>query len=126
MVGKSTVPVGTARQVMTRVRAIAPAGERVDLAWNPEFLREGFAVQDSLAPDRIVLGVTSDRAEARLRQIYRAPLEAGSPLLVMGLGTAELGKVAANAFLATKVSVINAMAEGCDGAGRDVIPHAEE
>ncbi len=63
MVGKSTVPVGTARQVMTRVRAIAPAGERVDLAWNPEFLREGFAVQDSLAPDRIVLGVTSDRAD---------------------------------------------------------------
>ena len=63
--GKSTVPVGTARQVMTRMRAIAPAGDEVDLAWNPEFLREGFAVQDSLAPDRIVLGVTSDGAEAR-------------------------------------------------------------
>ena len=88
IVGKSTVPVGTARQVLTRVRAIAPAGQRVDLAWNPEFLREGFAVQDSLAPDRIVLGVISDRAETRLRQVYRGPLEAGTPLLVMDLETA--------------------------------------
>ncbi len=109
IVGKSTVPVGTARQVMNRVRAIAPAGQRVDLAWNPEFLREGFAVQDSLAPDRIVLGVTSDQAEAWLRQVYRAPLE----------------KVAANAFLATKISFINAMAEVCEEAGADVIPLAE-
>jgi len=125
IVGKSTVPVGTARQVLTRVRAIAPAGGQVDLAWNPEFLREGFAVQDSLAPDRIVLGVTSDRAEARLRQIYRAPIEAGSPLLVMDLETAELVKVAANAFLATKISFINAMAEICEEAGADVIPLAE-
>src|ERR1700753_1908565 len=68
VVGKSTVPVGTARQVMTRMRAIAPAGDDVDLAWNPEFLREGFAVQDSLTPDRIVLGVTSDGAAAVLRE----------------------------------------------------------
>ncbi|MGO9188947.1 MAG: UDP-glucose 6-dehydrogenase, partial [Streptosporangiaceae bacterium] len=74
LVGKSTVPVGTARQLMNRMRAIAPAGGLLDVAWNPEFLREGFAVQDSLAPDRIVLGVASDRAEARLRQVYRAPL----------------------------------------------------
>jgi len=125
VVGKSTVPVGTARQVLTRMRAIAPAGERVDLAWNPEFLREGFAVQDSLAPDRIVLGVTSDRAETRLRQVYRGPLEAGAPLLVMDLETAELVKVAANAFLATKISFINAMAEVCEEAGADVIPLAE-
>ncbi|MGH3237582.1 MAG: UDP-glucose dehydrogenase family protein, partial [Streptosporangiaceae bacterium] len=93
--------------------------------WNPEFLREGFAVQDSLAPDRIVLGVTCDRAEARLRQVYRAPLEAGAPLLVMDLETAELVKVAANAFLATKISFINAMAEICEEAGGDVIPLAE-
>ena len=78
VVGKSTVPVGTARQVMTRMRALAPAGDEVDLAWNPEFLREGFAVQDSLAPDRIVLGVTSDGAEATLRAVYRGPLEAGA------------------------------------------------
>jgi UDPglucose 6-dehydrogenase len=69
IVGKSTVPVGTARQVLSRVRAVAPAGRQVDLAWNPEFLREGFAVQDSLTPDRIVLGVTSDRAEGLLREV---------------------------------------------------------
>jgi UDPglucose 6-dehydrogenase len=124
IVGKSTVPVGTARQVMTRMRALAPAGDEVDLAWNPEFLREGFAVQDSLTPDRIVFGVTSDGAEAMLRAVYRAPL-AGSPLLVMDLETAELVKVAANAFLATKISFINAMAEVCEQAGADVIPLAE-
>ena len=123
--GKSTVPVGTARQVMTRMRALAPAGDGVDLAWNPEFLREGFAVQDSLAPDRIVLGVMSDGAASMLRQVYRGPLEAGSPLLVMDLETAELVKVAANAFLATKISFINAMAEVCEQAGADVIALAE-
>jgi UDPglucose 6-dehydrogenase len=129
VVGKSTVPVGTARQVLASLRSVAPAGEAVDLAWNPEFLREGFAVQDSLAPDRIVLGVTADgtadgtagSAEARLREIYRGPLEAGSPLLVMDLETAELVKVAANAFLATKISFINAMAEVCEQAGGDVL-----
>jgi UDPglucose 6-dehydrogenase len=123
--GKSTVPVGTARQVMTRMRAIAPARDEVDLAWNPEFLREGFAVQDSLAPDRIVLGVTSGRAEAQIRQVYHGPLETGSPLLVMDLETAELVKVAANAFLATKISFINVMAEVCETAGADVMPLAE-
>jgi len=123
--GKSTVPVGTARQVMTWMRALAPAGDGVDLAWNPEFLREGFAVQDSLAPDRIVLGVMSDGAASMLREVYRGPLEAGSPLLVMDLETAELVKVAANAFLATKISFINAMAEVCEQAGADVIPLAE-
>jgi UDPglucose 6-dehydrogenase len=97
----------------------------VDLAWNPEFLREGFAVPDSLAPDRIVLGVTSDGAAAVLREVYRGPLEGGAPLLVMDLETAELVKVAANAFLATKISFINAMAEVCEQAGADVIPLAE-
>ena len=95
------------------------------MAWNPEFLREGFAVQDSLAPDRIVLGVASGRAEARLREVYAAPLEAGTPLLVMDLETAELVKVAANAFLATKISFINAMAEVCEEAGANVMPLAE-
>ena len=125
IVGKSTVPVGTARQVLSRVRAIAPAGRQVDLAWNPEFLREGFAVQDSLTPDRIVLGVTSDRAEGLFREVYAMPLAAGVPLLVMDLETAELVKVAANAFLATKISFINAMAEICEAAGADVIPLAE-
>jgi len=125
IVGKSTVPVGTARQVLSQVRAIAPAGRRVDLAWNPEFLREGHAVQDSLTPDRIVLGVTSDRAETLLREVYATPLEGGVPLLVMDLETAELVKVAANAFLATKISFINAMAEMCEASGADVIPLAE-
>ena len=125
IVGKSTVPVGTARQVLSRVRAIAPAGRQVDLAWNPEFLREGHAVQDSLTPDRIVLGVTSDRAEALLREVYATPLEGGVPLLVMDLETAELVKVAANAFLATKISFINAMAEMCEASGADVMPLAE-
>jgi UDPglucose 6-dehydrogenase len=125
IVGKSTVPVGTARQVLSQVRAIAPAGRRVDLAWNPEFLREGHAVQDSFTPDRIVLGVTSDRAETLLREVYATPLEGGVPLLVMDLETAELVKVAANAFLATKVSFINAMAEMCEASGADVMPLAE-
>src|SRR5580700_5871950 len=125
VVGKSTVPVGTARQVMTRMRAMAPAGDEVDLAWNPEFLREGFAVQDSLAPDRIVFGVTSSRAESLLRQVYATPLAAGIPLLVMDLETSELVKVAANAFLATKISFINGMAEICEQVGADVLPLAE-
>jgi UDPglucose 6-dehydrogenase len=125
IVGKSTVPVGTARQVLDQVRALAPAGQAVDLAWNPEFLREGFAVQDSLAPDRIVLGVTSDRAQTLMRRVYATPLEAGIPLLVTDLETAELVKVAANAFLATKISFINAMAEICEESGADVIPLAE-
>src|ERR1700733_13861588 len=125
IVGKSTVPVGTARQVMGRVRATASAGEAVHIAWNPEFLREGFAVQDSLSPDRIVLGVTSGWAEELLRQVYAKPLAAGTPLLVMDLETAELVKVAANAFLATKISFINATAEVCEAAGADVRPPAE-
>ncbi len=125
IVGKSTVPVGTARQVASRLRALAPAGPGVELAWNPEFLREGFAVQDSLTPDRIVLGVMSGRAEALLREVYAAPLAAGVPLLVMDLETAELVKVAANAFLATKISFINVMAEVCEQAGADVTALAD-
>jgi UDPglucose 6-dehydrogenase len=125
IVGKSTVPVGTARQVLTQVREVAPAGHEVEVAWNPEFLREGHAVQDSLAPDRIVLGVTSGRAEALMRRVYARQLAAGIALLVMDLETAELVKVAANAFLATKISFINAMAEVCEQAGADVIPLAE-
>jgi UDPglucose 6-dehydrogenase len=123
--GKSTVPVGTARQLRSRVQALAPGGQQVDLAWNPEFLREGFAVQDSLTPDRIVLGVVSSRAEEVLREVYVTALADGVPMLVMDLETAELVKVAANAFLATKISFINAMAEVCEQAGADVIPLAE-
>ena len=118
IVGKSTVPVGTAREVLARVRSMAPAGEAVELAWNPEFLREGLAVQDSLAPDRLVFGVTSEWAAALLRQLYGQLLAAGVPGLVMDLETAELVKVSANAFLATKISFINAMAEVCESCGR--------
>jgi UDPglucose 6-dehydrogenase len=125
VVGKSTVPVGTARRLLARIRSAAPAGDAVDLAWNPEFLREGHAIADSLTPDRIVLGVTSDRAEALLREVYATPLAGGVPLLVTGLETSELVKVSANAFLATKISFINMVAAVCEEAGADVIELAE-
>jgi UDPglucose 6-dehydrogenase len=123
VVGKSTVPVGTARAIRHRIRAAA--GEEVDLAWNPEFLREGHAVRDTLRPDRLVFGVTSARAENLLRRVYAEPLAAGVPGLSMDLETAELVKVAANAFLATKISFINAMADACDAAGGDVLKLAD-
>ena len=125
LVGKSTVPVGTARRMREQIRAVAPAGRGVDLAWNPEFLREGHAVQDSLAPDRFVFGVTSETAADLLRRIYAKPLAAGIPALAMDLETAEVVKVAANAFLATKISFINAMAEVCEAAGANVVRLAE-
>jgi UDPglucose 6-dehydrogenase len=117
VVGKSTVPVGTARQLAGQ---LAQGSEGAELAWNPEFLREGSAVTDTLAPDRIVAGVTSDWAEGILRRVYARPLADGTPFLVTGLETAELAKVAANSFLATKISFINAMAELCEVAGGDV------
>lgn len=122
IVGKSTVPVGTAAELSRRAQAIAPPGVDVEVAWNPEFLREGFAVHDTLWPDRIVLGVQSDsaRAEGALRALYRRPLEDGVPFLVTDLQTAELVKVSANAFLATKISFINAVSEVCEAAGADV------
>ena len=125
IVGKSTVPVGTARELLRRIRGAAPAGSGVDLAWNPEFLREGHAVADSLAPDRFVFGVRSQAAAGLLRHLYAKPLGAGIPALVMDLETAELAKVSANAFLATKISFINAMAEMCEAVGADVLPLAE-
>lgn len=121
--GKSTVPVGTAARLGARARALSPAGERVEVAWNPEFLREGFAVGDTLRPDRLVLGIDdrrSELAEDLAREIYAAALDAQTPLIVTGLATAELVKVAANAFLATKISFINAMAELCEATGGDV------
>ena len=117
VVGKSTVPVGTARRLATELSHACPAAE---LAWNPEFLREGTAVADTLSPDRIVVGVTSSRAEQILRQVYARPLAAGAAFIVTTLETAELAKAAANAFLATKISFINAMAEICEAAGGDV------
>jgi UDPglucose 6-dehydrogenase len=117
IVGKSTVPVGTAARLADLLKEQNP---KVELAWNPEFLREGFAVEDTLRPNRLVVGVTSDRAEAVLRQAY-APLIANNvPWIRTDLATAELVKVAANSFLATKISFINAMAEICEVAGGDV------
>ena len=118
--GKSTTPVGTAAALADRLAALAPAGPRAELAWNPEFLREGYAVADTLRPARIVAGVRSAYAEAVLRDVYRKLTDAGAPLLLTDLATAELAKAAANAFLATKISFINAMAEVCEAAGADV------
>ena len=118
VVGKSTVPVGTADEIVDILKNTAASG--VEVAWNPEFLREGFAVQDTLKPDRLVVGVTTDRAEQIMREVY-APLIADDvPFLITDFPTAELVKVAANSFLATKISFINAMAEVCETAGADV------
>ena len=128
ILGKSTVPVGTAAALAARLRELAPAGDAVELGWNPEFLREGHAVDDTLRPDRIVLGIDRERPgriEAVAREVYGPILATGTPFLVTDLATAELVKVAANAFLATKISFINAMAEVCDAAGADVADLAD-
>lgn len=118
LVGKSTVPVGTAARLAGLLAELAVDG--VDLAWNPEFLREGKAVADTLRPDRLVFGTTSARVEQVLREVYAGPIAGGSPVLVTDLPTAELVKVSANGFLATKISYINAIAEVCDATGADV------
>ena len=128
VVGKSTVPVGTAQDLQTRLQSLAPAGADVHLVWNPEFLREGFAVADTLTPDRIVIGLADPAGpgqpphadEEVMRQVYAPMIEWGSPFLVMDYPTSELVKVAANSFLATKISFINAMAEVCEATGADV------
>ena len=117
VVGKSTVPVGTAARLRERLLKINP---KVDLAWNPEFLREGFAVEDTLHPNRLVVGVVNDAAEAKLKEIYKSNLTENTPWVRADLPTSELVKVAANSFLATKISFINAMAEVCEAAGGDV------
>jgi UDPglucose 6-dehydrogenase len=124
VVGKSTVPVGTAARLRDHIQQGAPEGVQVRLAWNPEFLREGFAIQDTVAPNRFVYGVdgpTADADVALLDEVYAGPLASGTPRLVSDFPTAELVKVAANAFLATKISFINAMAEVCEAAGADVV-----
>ncbi|MCZ1074517.1 UDP-glucose dehydrogenase family protein [Rhodococcus ruber] len=120
--GKSTVPVGTATRLSELARSLALPGVEVEISWNPEFLREGFAVQDTLHPDRIVLGVgpQSSNAVQCAKEIYASLLGDGVPFLVTDLATAELVKASANAFLATKISFINAIAEVCDAAGADV------
>ncbi len=125
VVGKSTVPVGTAARLAAQLAATAPAGADAELVWNPEFLREGFALKDTLEPDRIVLGVASERAEKALTEFYAPITDTGTPLLVTDYATAELVKVSANAFLATKISFINAVAEVCEAAGADVVDLAD-
>ncbi|WP_294946164.1 UDP-glucose/GDP-mannose dehydrogenase family protein [uncultured Microbacterium sp.] len=122
--GKSTVPVGTAAELSTRI-----ASTGATLVWNPEFLREGWAVKDTLEPDRLVVGVPEGEAGAAavavLREVYAPAIANGSPFLVTDLATAELVKVSANAFLATKISFINAMAEIAEVTGADVSKLAE-
>jgi UDPglucose 6-dehydrogenase len=123
ILGKSTVPVGTAARLGARARELAPVTDAVEVAWNPEFLREGYAVQDTLHPDRIVVGVDKNRpgrAEEVARDVYGKLLEEKIPFLVTDLETSELVKTSANAFLATKISFINAMAEVCEVTGADV------
>ena len=123
VVGKSTVPVGTAARVAGYLKRVSAAGPETHLAWNPEFVRESTAIHDTLYPDRIVVGLDSEDAavdEAMLRQVYRPILRKGAPFLVTDLATSELVKSAANAFLATKISFINAMAEVCEAANADV------
>jgi UDPglucose 6-dehydrogenase len=117
IVGKSTVPVGTAEKLAKRLTEI---NSEVELAWNPEFLREGFAIEDTLRPNRLVVGVTSDKAELQLKKVYASLIASDIPWIRADLPTAELVKVAANSFLATKISFINAMAEICEVAGGDI------
>jgi UDPglucose 6-dehydrogenase len=124
VVGKSTVPAGTAAQLAELLAEQAPHPE-VELAWNPEFLREGHAIEDTLRPDRLVFGVRSQWAEQMLRSAFAPVIEAGTPVIVTDFATAELVKVAANSFLATKISFINAMAEVCEATGADVTQLAD-
>jgi UDPglucose 6-dehydrogenase len=121
IVGKSTVPVGTAMALEERLRRSAPAGDAVEVAWNPEFLREAYAVEDTLRPDRLVFGTNSRHALDLLEEIYAIPITDRTPVVRCDIATSELIKVAANAFLATKISFINAMAQMCQAAGGDVI-----
>ena len=124
VVGKSTVPAGTAARMEKLMRSLTPTKD-VELAWNPEFLREGLAVQDTMHPDRLVFGVNSDWAEHQLRAAFAPMIEEGTPVIVTDFATAELVKVAANSFLATKISFINAMAEVCEATGADVTALAD-
>jgi UDPglucose 6-dehydrogenase len=120
VVGRSTVPVGTSKLIERRFHTEAPAGSGVEIAWQPEFLREAHGVDDTLHPDRLVFGVQSAAAEQRMREVFATPIAEGSPVVICNLPTAELVKGGANAFLATKISFINALAEMCDATGADV------
>jgi UDPglucose 6-dehydrogenase len=125
VVGKSTVPVGTASRMAATVAGLSPVGTGAEVAWNPEFLREGHAVNDTLHPDRLVAGVTSARADEILREVYAPIIAEGMPYISTDLATAELVKVSANAFLATKISFINAMSDVCEASGGDIVTLAE-
>lgn len=125
IVGKSTVPVGTARRLAALVADEAHPDAEITLAWNPEFLREGFAVADTMRPDRLVIGAEDLASETLLREVYAVALEAETPLIVTDFETAELVKVAANAFLATKISFINAFAEVTETIGGDITTLAD-
>jgi len=120
IVGKSTVPVGTAQGLQATV-ASSPNGYQLEMAWNPEFLREGTAIEDTLHPDRLIFGVVSEYGEKLLMDVYSSIIEDGVPYLTTNLPTSEMVKVAANSFLATKISFINAMAEICEIADADVV-----
>ncbi|WP_255557483.1 UDP-glucose/GDP-mannose dehydrogenase family protein [Paeniglutamicibacter sp. Y32M11] len=120
IIGKSTVPVGTARRLKHLVASNKKPQVSIGFAWNPEFLREGFAVKDTLHPDRLVVGVDDERTENVLRSIYAAALENDTPFISTDFETAELVKVAANAFLATKISFINAFSEITETVGGDI------
>lgn len=123
ILGKSTVPVGTAARIAARIRELAPVGDDAQLGWTPEFLREGFGLEDTLTPDRMVLGLEKGRpgrVEEVMRDVHSKILDRGTPIVVTDFATAELVKVSANAFLATKISFINAVAEVCEVTGADV------
>lgn len=128
ILGKSTVPVGTAERLAARIRELAPVGEDAQLGWTPEFLREGFGLEDTLTPDRMVLGLEKGRpgrVEEVVRDVHAKILDRGTPIVVTDFATAELVKVSANAFLATKISFINAVAEVCEATGADVMDLAD-
>lgn len=120
IVGKSTVPVGSARRLRDVAAEESADGVKIDFAWNPEFLREGFAVEDTLRPDRLVIGTDSEAADAVLREVYADALSRDTPFISTDFETAELVKVAANAFLATKISFINAFSEVTETVGGDI------
>ncbi|WP_078113483.1 UDP-glucose/GDP-mannose dehydrogenase family protein [Gordonia sp. IITR100] len=126
ILGKSTVPVGTCERLANRAQDLAKDDVTVHLGWNPEFLREGHAIDDTLRPDRIVVGAESGgELETAAREVYARMIEAGTPYIVMDRQSAEMVKVAANSFLATKISFINAIAEVCEAAGADVTAVAD-
>ena len=117
IVGKSTVPVGTAARLRGKLKSINP---EVELAWNPEFLREGFAVDDFMKPDRVVIGTSSEKAKHIMGDLFKPYVRQGNPVIFMDEKSAELTKYAANAFLATKITFMNEIANLCELLGADV------